>query len=278
FGFETGLPAIYKPAFNQQKLSSPLIELTNGSLRKSFGAHQDSLSDKDALAVDGDNVDSMIEWIKQARTTPYFGNLTLYASQHLSIGNNPLLKFDSSQLQHGSAPQRVLAAQYINSLHYTDALLGKLLSHVDLNKTTLVITGSRGNDLNRLYNQTSSDYSQVNLSVPLVIVGPQFSELTVNKPTSHYDVLPTLLNSHFQCGNPATDVSVGYDLKSTQHSNMFYLGDAQSFALYKNGNSTQIDRQGQYRFFDKDYIRQDSGKLSFQSLIDLMANIERFEP
>lgn len=278
FGFETGLPAIYKPAFNQQKLSSPLIELTNSSLRKTFGAHQDSLNDKDALAVDSKNIDELIQWMEQARTTPYFGNLTLYASQQLSIGNNPLLNFKTSQLQKSSAPQRVLAAQYINSLHYTDALLGKLLTHIDLSKTTLVITGLRGNDLNRLYNQTSSDYSQVNVSVPLVIVGPQFPALTVNKPTSHYDVLPTLLNSHFQCGNPASDVSVGYDLKSTQHSDMFYLGDAQGFALYKNGNSTQIDRQGQYRFFDKDYIRQDSGKLSFQSLIDLMANIERFEP
>jgi membrane-anchored protein YejM (alkaline phosphatase superfamily) len=59
---------------------------------------------------------------------------------------------------------------------------------------------------------------------------------------------------------------------------MLYLGDAQYFSLYKNGNITEIDRQGQYRFFDKNYMRQTNGHLSFQSLIDLMANIQRFKP
>ena len=278
FGFETGLPAIYRPAFTTQKLSSPLIELTNQSIRKRFGVHIDQLPQEDALTVDKGNVASLSQWISEQRGAPYFANITLYASQELSIGTNALLNFDHALTQTSSAPQRVLATQYVNSLHYTDKLIGELLKAVDLTTTTVVVTGHRGNDLTRLYNQSSSDYSQVNLKVPLVIVGPNFETQKVNKATSHYDVLPTLLKSHFKCGNPASDVSVGYDIKSTQKSDMFYLGNAHYFSLYKDGNNTQIDRQGQYRFFDKHYIRQDDGKLSFQSLVDLMANIERFEP
>lgn len=278
FGFETGLPAIYRPAFTAQKLSSPLIELTNKSIRKTFGVHADQLTNKEALAVDRNNVQGLVQWISEQRGAPYFANITLYASQQLSIGNNQLLNFDHALTQTSSAPQRVLATQYVNSLHYTDRLIGELLQTVDLTTTTVVVTGHRGNDLTRLYNQSSSDYSQVNLKVPLIIVGPNFAPQQVTKATSHYDVLPTLLKSHFECGNPASDISVGYDIKSTQQSDMFYLGNAHYFSLYKDGNNTQIDRQGQYRFFDKHYIRQDDGKLSFQSLVDLMANIERFEP
>lgn len=278
FGLMTGLPAIYQPAFIAQKLSSPLIELTNQSMRKSFGADSYSVANDDALSIDKNNVDSLISWIDQHRSGPYYADLTLYASAQLSIGDNVLLPFDKTIKSHDSAPQRVLAKQYVNALYYTDALLGKLIGAVDLTNTTIVVTANRGTDLQAIYQEDKSVYSQVNLHVPLVVAGPDIKPLKVTKISSHYDVLPTLLQSHFNCGNPASDISVGYPLMSTQQSDMLYLGDAHYFSLYQNGIITEIDRQGQYRFFNKHYIRQTNGKLSFQSLVDLMANIERFEP
>lgn len=278
FGLQTGLPALYQPAFINQKLSSPLIELTNDSIRKSFGASKAQLSDTDALHIDERNIKALSDWIVQQRSNSYYADLTLYASSQLSIGNNKLLNFDTEIDSSHPAPQRVLARQYVNALHYTDKLLGQLLSHIDLSTTTVVVTAQRGSDLNRLYQQSTAEYSQVNLQVPLVIVGPDFNALTVSKTTSHYDVLPTLIKQHFRCGNPASDISVGHTLTSTEQADMFYLGDAQYFSLYRNGRITEIDRQGQYRFFDEHYLRQNDGKLSFQSLVNLMANIERFEP
>jgi len=278
FSLQTGIPAIYRPAFSKQKLSSPLIELTNESKRKSFGSSVANLQDNDSSLVDNNNVDALIAWVNVNAEQPYYGDITLYASQQLSIGNNPLLAFDKTLAPFKSAPQRILATQYINALHYTDKMLGRILNNVDLTKTTVVVTANRGADLTTIYQQSESVYSQVNLHVPMVVAGPNIVPLVVNKVTSHYDLLPTLLNSHFNCGNPESDFSIGYPLTSTQSSDMLYLGDAQYFSLYQNGNITEITRKGQYRFFDKNYMKQTNGHLSFQSLIDLMANIERFKP
>jgi membrane-anchored protein YejM (alkaline phosphatase superfamily) len=278
FGLQTGIPAIYRPAFEKQKLTSPLIELTNTSKRKSFGIDTYKLNNVESSLADNKNVDALISWINANTNDQYYGDITLYASQQLSIGHQPLLDFDKKVAPSKSAPQRILAKQYINALHYTDKLLGKLISNIDLTKTTIVVTANRGADLSTIYQQEKSVYSYVNLHVPMIIAGPTIAALMVNKVTSHYDMLPTLLKTHFDCGNPASDFSVGYSLTSTQTSDMLYLGDAQYFSLYKNGNITEIDRQGQYRFFDKNYMRQTNGHLSFQSLIDLMANIQRFKP
>lgn len=278
FGLTTGVPAIYRPAFESQKLSSPLTQLTQQSQRKSFGTQLSDLDTIDSALLDSENIDALINWVKTNENTSYYGDITLYASQQLSTGNQPLLNFDNAIKSHKSAPQRILARQYINAIHYTDQLLGKLIKHIDFNTTTLVVTANRGEDLNTIYKQSSSVYSQVNLHVPMVIAGPKITPLEVTKTTSHYDLLPTLLASHFNCGNPASDISIGYSLTSTQTSEMFYLGDAKYFSLYQNGNITEINRQGDYRFFNKNYIRQSDGKLSFQSLIDLMNNIQRFKP
>jgi len=278
FGLHTGIPAIYRPAFEKQKLSTPLIELTSQSQRKSFGTESIELETVDSALLDKTNIDALIDWINTNKNNQYYGDITLYASQQLSTGNQPLLSFDNAIKSHKSAPQRILAKQYINAIHYTDQLLGKLIENIDFNTTTLVVTANRGEDLNTIYKQSSSIYSQVNLHVPMVIAGPQIPSLEVTKATSHYDLLPTLLNSHFNCGNPSSDISIGYSLMSTQTSEMFYLGDAKSFSLYQDGYITEIDRQGDYRFFNKNYIRQSNGKLSFQSLIDLMTNIQRFNP
>jgi len=278
FGLITGIPAIYRPAFEKQKLSNPLTQLTQQSKRRSFGTELVEFKDVDSSIVDSKNVDALIDWIKINKNNQYYGDITLYASQQLSTGGQPLLNFDNAIESHNSAPQRILARQYINSIYYTDQLLGKLIEHIDFNTTTLVVTANRGEDLNTIYKQSSTVYSQVNLHVPMIIAGPQITPLAVNKATSHYDLLPTLLTSHFNCGNPASDISIGYSLTSTQKNEMFYLGDARYFSLYQDGNITEINRQGDYRFFNKKYIKQSDGKLSFQSLIDLMANIQRFNP
>lgn len=278
FGLQTGLPAIYKPAFIAQKLASPFIQLTNQSHRKRFAADNNTVIKTDALSIDESNVSSLLTWITNQNTQAYYAELTLYASAQLSIGNNALLPFDDAIVEHDSAPQRVLAKQYVNALHYSDALLGQLIEQVDLTQTTIVVTANRGADLHTIYQEENSVYSHVNLHVPMVITGPSIKPLQIDKTSSHYDVLPTLLQTHFSCGNPASDVSVGYPLTSTQQSDMLYLGDAHYFSLYQQGIITEIDRQGQYRFFNKHYIRQTNGQLSFQSLVDLMANIERFKP
>lgn len=272
FTLGTGLPASYQNAFSLQQLSSPLVSLTNNSTRKKFSSTQDAIA-RNAAMQDKRNITDLISWIGQQHG-PYFAELTLYASQELSVTDDytPMVTVD----QQMSPADRLLATQYLISLAQTDALIGELLASVDLSTTTVVVTGNRGNDLSSIYHRSDA-YSAVNLRVPLIVALPEMPAQIIEKNTSHYDVLPTLLRHHFRCGNPESDTSIGFDILSTQSSPLFYIGTHDSFALYQETGIAEIDRQGNFRFYDHNYQRLDDGKLSFQHLINLMANINRFK-
>jgi len=277
FTLATGLPANYRSVFERNKLSSPLISLTNDHRRKRFGTNQSQQAQPEhqSAAHDQQNVRQLLQWIAQHKQQPYIADITLYASQALSAPDDfhPTIALPDS-LQRPAA--RLLATQYLKAIAYTDQLIAQILAVVDLSNTTLVITGNRGADLNAIY-QRSESYSAVNLEVPLIIATPNTAAQQITKRTSHYDVMPTLLRHHFRCGNPAADSSIGFDILSTQHSSLFYIGASENFAIYQKDGIVEFDRQGNFRFFTKDYARTEHGKLSFQQLIDLKANINRFK-
>lgn len=277
FTLATGLPANYQSVFERTKRSSPLISMTNNSARKRFSTSQ-SLRDSanyNAASQDQENVNSLLEWITANEDKAYIADITLYASQALSVPENfnPSITLPLSQQKPAD---KLLAKQYLKAIKYTDQLLEQIIKQVDLANTTVVITGNRGNDLNSIYQQSES-YSAANLQVPLVIAMPNKSAQQITKNTSHYDVLPTLLRHHFQCGNPESDTSIGFDILSTQSGDLFYIGASENFALYSEKGIAEIDRQGNFRFFTPEYKRDDDGKLSFQQLIELMADINRFK-
>ena len=278
FSLQTGLPALYHDIFERRKLQSPLHSLSKGAAIKTFSIISDkaaAFKNDSAANIDQQHVSQLLSWINTDRQQPYYADITLYASQELSIGED-FTSHVSLPKQHLNAAEKVLATQYLTSLAYTDQLLGQILQGVNLSNTTVVITSNRGHDLRSIY-QRSATYSHVNLRVPLYMSIPNVAPRTLIKQTSHYDIVPTLLRHHFKCGNPSSDISVGYDLLSTQQSKLIYVGGAKDFALYQHDNITLIDRQGQYRFYDKKYHTQHKGQLSFQALIDVMANINRFK-
>lgn len=277
FTIKTGLPANYRNIFEQEKLASPLISLTNERVRKRFGASDTErlTPSYNAAAFDQSNLNQLTQWISEHNGKPYIADLTLFSSQDLSVPDGFTSSYNHPDQQMRPA-DRLLATQYFKAITYTDTLLGHLLSTLDLSNTTVVITGNRGNDLHAIYQQSEA-YSAVNLRVPLVVAMPNTPPQIITKQTSHYDILPTLLRHHFRCGNPESDSSIGYDLLSTQSSPLLYIGAAKDFALYQNNGIAQIDRQGNFRFFTSDYQPNKDGKLAFQQLIELKANINRFK-
>lgn len=277
FTLATGLPANYRGVFERQGQKSPLITLSDNVARKHLDVKpgERSASNFNAAAKDQQNVAQLIEWVAQDHESAYLADITLYASQELSVPDdfNPTIEVSLTQQRPAD---RFLAKQYFKAIKYTDQLIGEIIANVDLANTTVVITGNRGNDLNAIYQQSES-FSAANLQVPLVIALPNTPAQQIIKKTSHYDVLPTLLRHHFRCGNPESDTSIGFDILSTQSHELFYIGASEDFALYQEDSIAEIDRQGNFRFYNKDYKRDEDGKLSFQQLIDLKANINRFK-
>jgi len=109
---------------------------------------------------------------------------------------------------------------YKNSLHYMDALFGKMLAALkssgQLGNTTIVITGDHGEEFNdnKLgYWGHGSNFTRVQTSAPLIVrvPGQQQGEV-VNKRSSHIDIVPTLLRHSLACEGDFNGISNGEDL------------------------------------------------------------------
>lgn len=277
FNIQTGLPAQYQNAFINQNLQYPLnvsAQAYNLAPHK-FGDQSYDFDRQSAAELDRDNSLKLIELLQASSTAGFFADITLYSSQELDAPAGFLPAIALAEIGEMSAPERVLARQYLRSLGYLDQLISQILSNVDLSDTTVVITANRGMDLTALYN-SSNQFSKVNLQVPFIISLPNTPEVTITKLTSHYDILPTLLQHHFRCTNDSRDYSVGSDILSSQTNDLIYIGAHDDFAIYQSQQIAQINRNGDFKFFNPQYHPIDNGYLPFQKIIDLMAKQRRF--
>jgi uncharacterized protein len=277
FNIQTGLPAQYENVFTSKKHQYPLQQKASsgGLVRQVYSNETGDFSQQSAAALDQNNATKLINFLSASTGSGYYADITLYSSQELDspAGFMPLVELNN--VSSLSAPERVLAQQYLRSLSYIDQLISKIIANVDLSNTTVVVTANRGMDLTALYN-SSNQYSKVNLHVPLIISLPGTANVTINKLTSHYDVLPTLLQHHFGCVNPSQNYSVGNDLLSTLANDLIYIGANNEFAIYQNKQIAEINRHGDFKFYDSQYRPIDNGHLPFQQIINLMAKQRRF--
>ncbi|MSP53336.1 MAG: DUF3413 domain-containing protein [Gammaproteobacteria bacterium] len=117
---------------------------------------------------------------------------------------------------------------YKNALVYDDHLIGQVLDKLKaenlLNNTVVVITSDHGqefNDNHKNYWGHVSNFTQYQTKVPLIIYFPEkyfFGKKPqhIHTQTSHYDVMPTLLQEIFKVSNPISDYSIGGNLFTTK--------------------------------------------------------------
>ena len=108
---------------------------------------------------------------------------------------------------------------YKDGLHYDDGLINKILLKVKalhLAKNTIVIIttdhGQEYNDNHKNYWGHSSNFTQYQTHIPLIIYWPGHKSEQIHYKTSHYDVMPTLLQDVFKVKNPTSDYSIGHNL------------------------------------------------------------------
>ncbi len=106
---------------------------------------------------------------------------------------------DYVENEHGSARNSIrrddLLARYNNSLAFMDDQLGDFLSKVDLTKNIVIITGDHGESFYEDgYVTHGSMLSEIQTNVPMLIAGPGIPAKEITVPTSHVDLLPTLVN------------------------------------------------------------------------------------
>ncbi|MCW5588304.1 MAG: sulfatase-like hydrolase/transferase [Legionellales bacterium] len=109
--------------------------------------------------------------------------------------------------------------RYRNALHFIDGEVAKDLAAIKAqglwDNSIIIITSDHGqefNDNHLNYWEHASNFTRYQIQVPLVIHWPGKNADTINYPTSHYDIVPTLLQDVFHCRNPTNDYSIGENL------------------------------------------------------------------
>jgi membrane-anchored protein YejM (alkaline phosphatase superfamily) len=130
--------------------------------------------------------------------------------------------------------------RYLNCVRFDDALVGRVLEALEreglLDDTLIVATGDHGQEFNdnRLnYWGHDSNFSRYQVGVPLLLHWPGRGPASIAHRTSHYDLVPTLLDELFGCRNDYADYSVGRHLLEPGGRDALLLANFTDYAVVR---------------------------------------------
>ncbi len=149
--------------------------------------------------------------------------------------------------------------RYINSVHFTDQLIGKILDKIDtlnlFEKSIVIITSDHGeefNDNKNGYWGHNSAFSDYQLKVPLVIFDHKYPSKKHNKLTSHFDIFPYIFDDYLKCNNilkNTAGINILKNHKRTKplifasYSTMAFKDNNYTYVLYPNLTHSTFDSQ-----------------------------------
>lgn len=268
------------PRFNQT-VFQPIENLRNGS--QGSAPHE-----RDAQLTQ-----DWQQWFDNDRdqSKPFFGFL-FYDSPHgVSFPDNYPKPFEPSwenvnqMLLNDSFDAVPYFNRYKNAVHYTDSLIGEVLSKLKasghLEDTLVLITGDHGeefNDNGKGFWGHNGNFSPVQVQVPLVVHWPgKSSQKIYSQMTSHYDLPPTLLTQVLGCLNPATDYSIGGDLYRSDSGQDWLLAASYSrYAIVEPERITEIDPLGNVAIYDRNYNPLENAELDYDIMLQAVNETTRF--
>lgn len=144
---------------------------------------------------------------------------------------------------------------YRNSLHYVDSLVGTVLAELRarglLEHTIVLITGDHGqefNDTGLNFWGHGSNFTRFQTGVPLILHLPGRGHAVVDHPTTHFDVVPTLLRDHFRCTTEFSAYSVGRSLLDPANRHPLVLSEYADFAIVQDDGIAVVREQGMKMF------------------------------
>ncbi|WP_170975377.1 DUF3413 domain-containing protein [Martelella alba] len=161
---------------------------------------------------------------------PFFGFLFYDAAHGYDLPPNPVTPFkpywqrvDHIKLNNDFDPTPYHNL-YRNALYYDDGLIGQVLNKLHQagldDNTIVIITSDHGeefNDHKKNYWGHGSNYSDVQIHVPMFIRLPDGQSGDIDRRTTHFDVVPTLMTTVAGVTTPADDYSVGQSMLNPTH-------------------------------------------------------------
>ena len=229
------------------------------------------------------------EYDSKNNDSPFFGFL-FYDSPH-SISHPPDFKgpfqpewkyAKYQELNNDTDPEKFLNL-YKNSLNFVDSLIGEIIYDLQernlLENTIVIITGDHGqefNDNKKNYWGHNGNYSKAQLNVPLIAYWPDKKNNIYNHWTSHYDIVPTIMQNEFNCSNPLEDYSIGQNMLDTTARNWLLVGSKDNFGIVEPDRITSVYFNFSYDITTPTLDNLDDAKIRVDLFNDIMKKVNSF--
>jgi membrane-anchored protein YejM (alkaline phosphatase superfamily) len=151
-------------------------------------------------------------------------------------------------------------ANYQRSARFVDGLLERVVADLERRglaaRTVVVITSDHGEEFDESgagLRDHGSGYTTFQLQVPMIIHWPGRDPVRYEHRSSHYDVVPTLMQDVLGCDNPASDYSSGRNLFAGESWNWLLAGSYYNYAVLEPDQITVTYPNGQYEVRDWQY-------------------------
>lgn len=150
--------------------------------------------------------------------------------------------------------------RYRNAVRYSDTNIERIVALLDehgyLQNTIVLITADHGeefNDSGDNYWGHNSNFSDIQIKVPMVVSWPGKAPEQIDRLTCAYDVTATLLPRVLGVRNPIKDFSIGQDFFDPTERKYVIAGSYLENAIIETDRIVVIDKLGMLNFKDKNF-------------------------
>ncbi len=309
FSIFYGLPGIYWDAFLASRTSPILFDellkrdykietypsatLTNPAFDKTIftNVKDITLTTEGATAFERDSVITF-KWLadrEKDKEKPLFSFLfydMLHAISHPLWFKGPFQPaWDYAQYHklNNEMDPAPFVNLYKNSANYLDGLIGKVLDNLResgmLEKSWVIITGDHSQEFNenrKNFWGHNSNYSAAQMHIPFMIHKPGGKHVTYNHWTSHYDIVPTLMQDVLHCKSPLYEYSIGKNLTDVSDREWLIVGSHDNYGIIEPDRITSVNFNGSYTITDQQLNDIPGAKLNAPLANHIMQEMKRF--
>jgi membrane-anchored protein YejM (alkaline phosphatase superfamily) len=240
--------------FASAKLTAPEFDRTIFSGIK--GLRKETQADG-AYVRDVQATREFIDVLKQPSAGPHFGMLFL-DGPHAYDGApkfrqhfQPAAEAMNYLTLNNETDPLPLRNFYRNTVISSDELIGQSLQAIRdaglWDNSIIIVSADHGQEFNDNglgFWGHNGNFTDAQIRVPFLVKWPGRGHEVLDYATTHYDIVPTLMQQVFGCDNPVGDYSVGHSLFSDQPRDGFVVGGFGDFGMRQKQRITWVDKFG----------------------------------
>lgn len=312
FSLFYGLPGVYWDDFCKQKISPVIIEelktknydiklfpsasLYNPTLDKNVfvSVPEQCAAEKgmNAWQRDRNLTDRFFSFLqnRNKNSNPFFSFL-FYDSLHSMIlpegykgPFQPSWTYPKYESLGKNVDPTLFLNLYKNMNRYLDDLFGEIIQKMEeqnlLENTIILITGDHGqefDDNKQNFWGHNGNFSDAQIRVPLIYYTQEREPAVYSHWTSHYDIVPTLMEDAFNAQNQATDYSIGKSLFNESDREFLLVDSYIALGIIDtSGQIANIYYDGKYEILDKNLNELPDAKLNTRIYNEALKQITSF--